>query len=366
VHLLPADRGDVDLSHHGDADLVPGHVDLAVNVRSGGTPEWLAARVRKADLTAYPDQGEAVAAVAARHRVDEASVLLTAGAAEAFVLLARALRPAHAAVVHPQFTEPEAALRAAGHQVDRVILPFPFTLGQAPVPDAADLVFVGNPTNPTSVVHPREAIIGLLRPGRIVVVDEAFADCLPGERESMAGLAVGGQAGGEGAGADGLVVIRSLTKTWGLAGLRAGYLLAAPGLVRRLAAAQPLWAVSTPALVACVATASPRALTEAAAWARDLAAERAHLLRRLDVIGGLRVVPGAAASFVLLDTGVADIRARLLRNGFAVRRGETFPGLGPGWIRVAVRDAATTDRFAAALADALAQPRDKSSSEHPR
>ncbi len=151
----------------------------------------------------------------------------------------------------------------------------------------------------------------------------------------------------------GLVVIRSLTKTWGLAGLRVGYLLAAPGTVRLLAAAQPLWAVSTPALAACVATASPAALREAGEWALKLAAERAHLLRRLDGIGGLRVVPDAAASFVLLGTPVPDVRARLLGRGFAVRRGETFPGLGPGWIRVAVRDAAISDRFAAALAVAL-------------
>lgn len=338
----------VDLSHHGDADLVPGLVDLAVNVRSGGTPGWLAERIRAVDLAAYPDQREAVDAVAARHGRAAGEVLLTAGAAEAFVLLARVLRPRHAVVVHPQFTEPEAALRAAGHQVDRVILPFPFVLDPGLVPPDADLVFVGNPTNPTSVAHPREAVLGLIRPGRIVVVDEAFADCLPGERESVAGH-------GD---LTGLVVIRSLTKTWGLAGLRVGYLLAAPGTVRLLAAAQPLWAVSAPALTACVATASPAALREAGEWALNLAAERAHLLRRLArvaeaSVGGLRVVPDAAASFVLLDTLVADVRARLLGRGFAVRRGETFPGLGPGWIRVAVRDTGTSDWFTAALAAAL-------------
>jgi histidinol-phosphate aminotransferase len=333
----------VDLSHHGDADLVPGLADLAVNVRAGGTPGWLAERIRGTDLAAYPDQRAAVAAVAARHGRAADEVLLTAGAAEAFVLLARALRPRRAVVVHPQFTEPEAALRAAGHQVDRVILPFPFALDPGLVPDDADLVFVGNPTNPTSVAHPRDAVLALRRPGRIVVVDEAFADCLPGERESLAGQHD----------LTGLVVIRSLTKTWGLAGLRVGYLLAAPGTVRLLAAAQPLWAVSAPALAACVATASPAALREAAEWATGLAGERAHLLRRLAGIDGLRVVPNPAASFVLLETQVADVRARLLGQGFAVRRGETFPGLGPGWIRVAVRDAETSDRFAAALAGVL-------------
>jgi histidinol-phosphate aminotransferase len=85
---------------------------------------------------------------------------------------------------------------------------------------------------------------------------------------------------------------------------------------------------------------------------------RAHLLRRLArvaeaSVGGVRVAPGAAASFALLDTRVADIRARLPGHGFAVRRGETFPGLGPGWIRVAVRDAGTSDWFTEALAVAL-------------
>jgi histidinol-phosphate aminotransferase len=330
-----------DLAHHGDADLVPGLVDLAVNVRSSGTPRWLVALIRDTDLAAYPDQRRAAEAVSARHGRGVGEVLLTAGAAEAFVLLARSLRPRDAVVVHPQFTEPEAALRAADHHVRRVVLPFPFTLDPALVPDQADLVFVGNPTNPTSIAHPRETILALRRPGRTVVVDEAFADCVPGERESVAAERD----------LTGLVVIRSLTKTWGLAGLRAGYVLGAPDVIARLAAAQPPWPVSAPALTACVATASAAALREAADWARQLASERAHLVARLGELRAIRVVPETAASFVLLDTGIADVRTRLHARGFAVRRGETFPGLAPGWIRVAVREAATSDQFALALGE---------------
>jgi histidinol-phosphate aminotransferase len=331
------------LGHHGDADLVPGLTDLAVNVRPGGTPPWLAAQIRDTDLAAYPDQGAALAAIADRHRRAADEVLLTAGAAEAFVLLARALRPRRAVVVHPQFTEPEAALRAAGHQVSRVVLPVPFILDPALIPADADLVFVGNPTNPTSVCHSRDILLGLVRPGRLLVVDEAFADCLPGEPESLAGLAD----------LAGLAVVRSLTKTWALAGLRAGYLLAAPGIVARLAAAQPPWPVSAPALTACVATASRAALEEAGAWAVRLAGERACLLAQLAGIPAVQVVPGACASFVLLRTPVADVRMRLQARGFAVRRGETFPGLSPFWIRVAVRDEATSARFAAALREVV-------------
>jgi histidinol-phosphate aminotransferase len=169
--------GDVtvaDLAHHGDADLVPGLIDLAVNVRSSGTPRWLAALIRDTDLSAYPDQRPAADAIAARHRRASNEVLLTAGAAEAFVLLARTMRPQPAVIVHPQFTEPEAAMRAAGHPVSRVVLPFPFLLARGLVPAEADLVFVGSPTNPTFVAHSRQAILALRRPG------ETFPGLAPG------------------------------------------------------------------------------------------------------------------------------------------------------------------------------------------
>ena len=226
-----------DLEHHGDLEVGDGLVDLAVNVRAGTPPAWLVYEITSSlcDLASYPRQDAAVAAVAARHGVAPDRVLLTAGAAEAFVLIARAFRPRHAVVVHPQFTEPEAALRSAGHLVDRVILrpedgfvldPRAATVTRAgkPVkPADADLVVIGNPTNPTSVLHRADDLRELARPDRILVVDEAFIDAVPGEPESLAGASI-----------PGLVVIRSLTKTWGLAGLRIGYVLAAPGLVEQL------------------------------------------------------------------------------------------------------------------------------------
>ncbi|WP_228984788.1 aminotransferase class I/II-fold pyridoxal phosphate-dependent enzyme, partial [Streptomyces sp. DH12] len=88
---------------------------------------------------------------------------------------------------------------------------------------------------------------------------------VPGEREALAGRTD----------VPGLVVLRSLTKTWGLAGLRIGYVLAAPETVARLERAQPLWPVSTPALAAAEACVSPAALAEAVEAARGIAADRA-------------------------------------------------------------------------------------------
>jgi histidinol-phosphate aminotransferase len=331
----------VDLSHHGDTELAPGLVDLAVNVRHEPAPGWLADAVRAAldDLARYPDPGPARAAVAARHRRPESEVLLTAGAAEAFVLLARALPVRRAVLVHPQFTEPEAALRAAGHRVDRVLLAPPFELAPELVPDDADLVMIGNPTNPTSVLHPAETIAGLCRPGRVVVVDEAFADTVPGEPESLAGRRD----------LPGLVVVRSFTKTWGLAGLRVGYLLGPAEVVARCGAAQPLWPVSSPALAAARVLAGPRAVAAERRIAERLDTDRRYLVARL-AAAGLPVVGEPRSRFVLVRRPGADrLRDALRAAGYAVRRGDTFPGLGPDWVRITVRDADTTDRFVAAL-----------------
>jgi histidinol-phosphate aminotransferase len=331
---------DVDLHHHGDREVGAGLVDLAVNVRLPEPPAWL--RRELADsltgLASYPDPSAATEAVAARHRRSAGEVLVTAGAAEAFTLLARALAPRHAAVVHPQFTEPEAALRAAGHEVHRVVLRGDFRLDPAAVPREADVVFVGNPTNPTSVLHPAAALRALLRPGRVVVVDEAFLDAVPGEPETLAPQAL-----------PGLVVIRSLTKTWGIAGLRAGYLLAEPALVNRLKAVQPPWSVSTLAARAVVACCGREALAEAEQLAAAAEGDRAFLVDGLRKLG-IQVAGTPRAPFVLVHVPGGDhLRLRLRETGFAVRRGDTFPGLGPGWLRIAVRDKVTIGAFLHAL-----------------
>jgi histidinol-phosphate aminotransferase len=177
--------------------------------------------------------------------------------------------------------------------VDRVLLREEdgFRLDPAAVPEDADLVVVGNPTNPTSVLHPAATIAELARLGRTLVVDEAFLDAVPGEREALAGRTD----------VLGLVVLRSLTKTWSLARLRIGYVLAAPETIADLERAQPLWPVSTPALAAAArACVEPRALAEAARAAHRTATDRAHLISRLREFApdGLRVVEPTEGPFV--------------------------------------------------------------------
>ncbi|MFE7721190.1 Rv2231c family pyridoxal phosphate-dependent protein CobC [Nocardia rhizosphaerihabitans] len=371
------------LRHHGDVEARPGMLDFAVNVRGVTPPAWLRDRLaaRLDDLGRYPSaehEAAARAAVAARHGRTPDEVLLLAGAAEGFAMLPR-LAPRLAAVIHPSFTEPELALREAGIPVTRVILERPYTLDPTLVPEDADLVVLGNPTNPTSILHPAATVQALRRPGRLVVVDEAFADAvvpspvdpvlhaepamhserathaesaayaehaahaeteapaepaLHAEPESLAALS-----------APDVIVLRSLTKTWALAGLRCGYALGAPEVLARLAHGRPHWPLGTLQLEAIVATAAPSAVVESHHDARLIAAERAAMLDRLTALG-IDVHTPASGPFLLLRVPDGElVRKRLADRGIAVRRADTFPGLSPDHLRVAVRGPAEVDRL---------------------
>ncbi|MGX1774756.1 Rv2231c family pyridoxal phosphate-dependent protein CobC [Nocardia brasiliensis] len=340
---MPEDSVDhASLRHHGDVDARPGMLDFAVNVQGSAPPDWLRERLaaRLDELGRYPStelEFAARQAVAQRHGRGSDEVLLLAGAAEGFAMLPR-LAPRLAAVLHPSFTEPELALREAEIPVTRVLLDPPYTLDPAAVPAEADLVVLGNPTNPTSMLHPADAIKTLRRPGRIVVVDEAFADAIPGEPESLAGFA-----------APDVLVLRSLTKTWALAGLRCGYVLGAPELLARLNHGRAHWPLGTLQLEAITATAAPEAVEQEQRQAQRIAADRAAMIARLTELGVFVHTP-AAAPFLLIQVPDGELlRKHLADKGIAVRRADTFPGLGPNQLRLAVRGPAEVDRLIAAI-----------------
>jgi histidinol-phosphate/aromatic aminotransferase/cobyric acid decarboxylase-like protein len=72
--------------------------------------------------------------------------------------------------------------------------------------------------------------------------------------------------------------------------------------------------------------------------------------------GAVRAAGEPRAPFILIQVpGRPQVRDGLRRSGFAVRRGDTFPGLGPDWLRVAVRDQATSEAFAGALRAVLSE-----------
>ncbi|HZA84065.1 MAG TPA: Rv2231c family pyridoxal phosphate-dependent protein CobC [Actinomycetes bacterium] len=338
-------RPDLGLRFHGDVVAGPGQLDFAVNVVPGGPPGWLLEALRDglSRAAAYPDERPATAAVATRHGRPPEEVVLLNGGAEAFWLLAQVLRPRLAVVVAPSFTEPEAALQATGQRVRRVWRdPDHFHLDPAAVPAEADLVVTGNPNNPTGTLDPAAVLAGLARPGRVLVVDEAFMEFTAAEAETLAGRRD----------LPGLVVVRSLTKLWGLAGIRAGYLFAPPQTASLLRAARQPWGVNGLACAALAAWADQGA-EHAAHRIQRLAATREQLAAALAALPGVRIWP-SAANFLLLQ--VADgpaVLAGLAARGIAVRPCHSFPGLTANHLRVAVSDPDDNRRLVDALGEAL-------------
>jgi histidinol-phosphate/aromatic aminotransferase/cobyric acid decarboxylase-like protein len=291
-----------------------------VNVRRKRPLELEEALRQGLDDPEYPSDHQTREALAERHGREPDEVLPLNGASEAFWLLAHALRPRRAVCVHPSFTEGETALRAAGAAVKRLLTTPPDWALEPAAVGNADLVLVTNPCNPTGRIEPAATVAELATTGRLLVVDESFMefagnDATLDQRRDV-------------------VVIRSATKLWSLAGIRAGYLLAPAELVRQLEAARQPWSVNAPALAALRAIAHLPAI--AARIASEVALERDWLVTALRTIPGVRVWP-SAANFVLLEQPLESAADRLRSCGIAVRPCDDFPGLSSRFIRVAVR-----------------------------
>ncbi|WP_366465899.1 aminotransferase class I/II-fold pyridoxal phosphate-dependent enzyme [Paracoccus methylarcula] len=160
-------------------------------------------------------------------RCAPSSVLPVAGASAAIQLVPRLLPRGRAAVLAPSYNEHAASLRSAGWTVTEC----------ARIEDmaGADLAVVVNPNNPDGREWQASALAGLAAQTGHLIVDESFAD--PRPDLSLAPLLP-----------ENAVILRSFGKFWGLAGLRLGFVIAAPALLERIAEAAGPWSVSGPAL----------------------------------------------------------------------------------------------------------------------
>lgn len=231
-------------------------------------------------------------------------------------ILPRLVAPSRVAVIGPTYAEHAAAWTRSGHAVRMVAEP--------EEAEGSDVVVAVSPNNPDGRIFPAEALRRAVGPDALIVLDQAFADLEAVEAARPDSS---------------LVVLRSFGKTYGLAGLRLGFALAEPALVRRIEVALGPWAVSGPAIAAGCA-----ALPDAA-WRREAAAARAQDAGRLDRMilrAGGRIVGGTCLFRTAAFDGAADLFRRLGEAGIYVRRFSETPqrlrfGLPPdkaAWCRL--------------------------------
>ena len=305
----------------------------------------------------YPDREHQVLrqAIAQRHGLETAMVLPGNGAAELFTWAGRDAAQAGVSLLPvPGFADYQRALACWQGAWRPLALPLrwsgPFPQPFAAPTEAAAVLWITNPHNPTGQLWSRESLVPLLERFALVIVDEAFLPLVPGgEAQSL--LPWVGRC-------PGLVVIRSLTKLAAIPGLRLGYALADPTRLARWAAWRDPWPVNGLAAAAGVSLMADRAWDQRVqAW---LAQEGPWLAGELAQLPGL--VPMASAANFLLVRGeragqpcsLNGLRLALeQRHRILVRDCRSFTGLGESWLRLAVLDRRGNRRLLGALAQEL-------------
>jgi histidinol-phosphate aminotransferase len=334
-----------------DLNTSPAPPELAVRL--------LAANAFDRPISEYPpsDYRRLVGAAAARYGVGADEIMVGAGADEILDLIAKAFLPPGGAAVIP--TPSYAMYRVDTEQRGAAVRAVPrlgpdaeYAMDRAGVRAealGADVVWLCSPNNPTALPEPDGAIEALLaglladaaaagQDPPVVVLDEAYAEFVG---RSLVGLRAGYPR---------LIVIRTASKAYALAGLRVGFAVARPEMIARLAPYRPPGSVAVPS-VAIVT----EALLDDGILAENLARveqERARLTAELGA-AGWRVGP-SVTNFVLVDFGTAEaadlVAGRLLARGLVPR---TF---GPGHplahcLRITVRSRAENDRLIDAARD---------------
>lgn len=304
----------------------------------GASPQAIAAyRAAADDLAAYPDPGCAAlrAAIADVHGIEADRILCGAGSDELIALLCLAyagvgdevVYSRHGFLMYPisaqangatPVTAPETELTA---DVDAML---------AACTPRTKLVFLANPNNPTGTRLNAQELARLaagIPDHALLIVDAAYAEFVD-EDDYDSGIALVGRR-------DNVVMTRTFSKIYGLAGLRVGWMYAPPHVIDALHRVRGPFNVSAPAQAAAAAAMLDRGFTaECAAKNKALREAFRGSLAKL----GVRTTD-SAANFVLAEfgegeAGAAAADAFLKSRGIIARRMESY-GLA-GWLRISI------------------------------
>lgn len=327
---------------HGGIYSVNPHlvrVDCSSSINPLGTPRKAIAAIQKnakslAPIYPDPECRELKKGLSRYLRVDPEWISVGNGAMEIIYWFAQAFAKSRVVIPAPTFCEYELASHKAGAEVTFVPL-HDFELDADQIIEkarGADAVFLCNPNNPTGMLATREIrkIIEDIDGSTKILLDECFIELVDDpDASSMIGKI------GE---FDNLVILRSLTKSFGLAGLRVGYSECNPALVDKLSANRIPWNVNGLAQAAGVAAlADKKHLPSARAVVKK---ERRFLHDNISKLKSFKPLRSDANYFLVHLQGRNSTQFRdalLKKTGVLVRDCSTFTGMGSQYIRVAVK-----------------------------
>jgi len=323
--------------HGGDVYQDPIDLDYSVNINPLGTPEAVRNAVRNAAarIECYPDPycRKLVHAIAEHEQVPSDMVICGNGAAELIYAFCRAADPKKAVLMAPSFAEYELALKESICEIRRYMLrrDLGFQLEEGFLSfleqERPDVLFLCNPNNPDGREIPEELLFQILEQSKVlgirILLDECFADFSDHRISAKGSLERFPQ----------VFLLKAFTKNYAMAGVRLGYgLCSDPHFLERMSDAVQPWNISVPAQEAGIAAFQDPGIIERAR--QIIRVQRARLSEKLQELGFL-VYP-SEANYLLLQ-GPEGLDRTLRKRGIAIRNCENYPGLGPGWYRIAVK-----------------------------
>ncbi|HLR63546.1 MAG TPA: threonine-phosphate decarboxylase CobD [Lentibacillus sp.] len=314
-------------------------VDFSVNINPLGAPPAIKHHWQRwlEEIDDYPDPtaSELKQAIAENEGVVESQLQPGNGASELITLIARYLRGKKVLIIHPAFSEYESACRNENCTIFyHTVHPPRWQLEKKALQqkiNKVDAVFFCHPNNPAGVQYDRQTIDWLIntceQSKTLLVIDEAFYDFASNPVTSIQ------QAGRS----PYLLVLRSLTKMYSIAGLRLGFLAGQPELLDRIRKTQPHWSLNAIALKAgtlCLNDGQHSEQTRS-----YIEAERMRLFAyfRENVF----LYSPSVVNFYLIKAPSQDDQQELflflLRKGLVLRHTYNFPGLEGTWLRAAVK-----------------------------
>jgi adenosylcobyric acid synthase len=329
-------------------------VDFSASINPLGPPGHLRSLVNRSlgQVVHYPDPHASglAAAIADHHGVLSEQVVVGNGSTEILFALPRVLGVSAALIPVPCYLDYRTAVVREGLAVEELMLAeadgfaVPWTLLEKRV-EGGRMVILGQPNNPTGRLFDTDRLADMAarHPDTFFVVDEAFADFVPGYR----GMIHWGRPN--------IVVVRSMTKFYAVPGFRLGYLMADAQVAARLRRFLPPWSVGSVAQAVGVGVLEDHAYAERSRT--EVVRLREALAADMAALPGLKVYPGAA-NFLLVRVAREDVDAvaleeKLLSQGIAIRVCTNFGGLGKAYFRVAVRKEPENRRLVTALGAVL-------------
>ena len=316
-------------------------IDFSSNINPLGFPTGIKSLLKKntSVINRYPDthSSNLRKIIASRIGVHEKNIIVGNGSTELIYLLPRVLNPRTALILQPTFTEYQASLKSMGCTVRHLPLDertqFSVKIDDIlPLLPKVNVVYLCNPNNPTGILVKRDDLKFLIskaaKRGVLLVVDESFID-FSGE-ESLADEAVKRKN---------LIILKSMTKFFGIPGLRLGYLITQGKIVARLNKHKEPWSVNVLAQrVGEVCLNDDHFYDNSREF---VSRERLYLYTQLNDIKGLKVYD-SSSNFLLskiVKNGLSstEIYNTLAREGLLIRDCRSFRGMGTKFIRIAVK-----------------------------